>query len=70
MTDEMMIQMLANWNKLNHDLTKLREDQLKVLINYEASTRRSELFLKRLQQRYNKLRGAREFQEIMGGGLL
>ncbi len=70
MTDEMMIQILANWNKLNHDLTKLREDQLKVLINYEASTRRSELFLKRLHQRYNKLRGAREFQEIMGGGLL
>lgn len=70
MTEEMMIGLLHDYGKLNAELSSLREDQLKALINYECSTKKRASFIERLHQRYSKLYVARERAELLGGGLL
>lgn len=61
---------VGTWEQFIVDLPKLREDQLKVLINYELSTTRRVSFVERMHQRYCKLRNRRERDELMAGGLL
>ena len=60
MNDEQAIlQMLDSWTTLNKDVGKLREDQIKSLINYEVSTKRRDTMIDRLHQRFAKLRNKR-----------
>lgn len=61
---------VGSWEEFIKDLPKLREDQLKQLINYEISTSRRQSFVERMHQRYCKLRMQRERKELMSGGLL
>ena len=71
MNDEQAIlQMLDSWATLNKDVGKLREDQIKSLINYEVSTKRRPVMIDRLHQRFAKLRSKRERLELKAGGLL
>lgn len=70
MSDELVIQMLDSWATLNKDVGKLREDQIKNLINYEVSTKRRAVMIDRLHQRFAKLRNQRERLELKAGGLL
>ena len=70
MSDDLVIQMLDSWATLNKDVGKLREDQIKNLINYEVSTKRRAVMIDRLHQRFAKLRNQRERLELKAGGLL
>lgn len=70
MTDTELVRILASWESMNESLTTLTEDQLKLLINYERSTRDRRNLIERMHQRYGKLRTARERIELMNGGML
>ncbi len=57
--------MLDDFNFMNHELSKLREDQLLKLMDREIDTRKRKSFVERIHQRYSKLKTARERAEIM-----
>jgi hypothetical protein len=65
-----MHEALGSWKET---LTKARvmdEKELLTTINFEVSTYARKDVLKRLHQRYNKLRCRREREELLAGGLL
>lgn len=62
--------LLSDWALLNRDLSSLREDQLKELINAEIAGKKRESFLTRMHQRYAKLVTARQRAEMLEGKLL
>jgi arsenate reductase-like glutaredoxin family protein len=53
------------WRELNKSLSSLSEDETKKLLNDELATFKRLSIIKRLHQRYNALRVARERVEIM-----
>ena len=70
MTDEMTMQMLSSWKTLNKDLLNLREDQLKMLINFEVSTKKRPDMIARMHARYSKMQAARVRAELLAGETL
>lgn len=58
------------WEQLMADISKMKEEELKALINYELSTTRRKSFIERMHQRYSKLRAKRERDNLFNGGLL
>lgn len=70
MSDDVLQLYLKDWGFMNSQLSTLREDQLKQLINMEISGKRRETWIERLHQRYSKLVTARERIELLGGKLL
>ena len=70
MNDDKVRQLLGNWALLNTELSALTIDDLKMLINYECSTKSRHTFIERLHQRYGKLVNAEERQQLFNGGLL
>jgi hypothetical protein len=59
-----------SWKEMMAKLPTLNEMELAVAINTEASTYRRAAVIKRLHQRYAKLRNQRERDAIIAGELL
>ena len=70
MNDEKVRQLLNNWAMLNAELSAMSISELKMLINYECSTRRRATYIERLHQRYGKLVNMEERRQLHAGGLL
>lgn len=70
MSDDVLQLYLKDWGFMNSQLSTLREDQLKQLINMEISGKRRETWIERLHQRYSKLVTVRQRAELLGGKLL
>ncbi len=64
MEQEVLNYALKNWRNLNEVVGKLREDQLKYLIETEMKTERRWTVVERLHQRYTTVRAARERKEF------
>ena len=54
-----------NWRELNAQLSGLKEDAVKELLDNERIKRRRKSFLERLNQRFTMLRAEREREEIL-----
>ena len=70
MSESELLQLLADWGLLNTKLSTLTINELKMLINYECSTKRRHTYIERIHQRYGKLVNAEERQQMLNGGLL
>lgn len=70
MNDQEIIKLLGDWEYLNNQIAKFTEEELRMLVNYECSTKRRRSFIERLHQRYSKLKTARERESLVNGGLL
>ena len=70
MDEKHMELMLNDWKLLNADLGKMREDQMRALLNYEVSTRKRASYIERIHQRFTKARMKRERAELLAGGVL
>lgn len=64
MEQMLMDALLNDYGLLNHELSKLREDQLLKLMEREIETQKRKSFVERIHQRYAKLKTARERAEI------
>jgi hypothetical protein len=65
----MTIQQLAalqNWLTLNKALNDFTESELKEMLDYEFDTQKRKTFMKRIHERFCKLRTKREW-ELLGG---
>ena len=54
-----------NWRELNAQLSGLKEDAVKELLDHERINRRRKSFLERLHQRFTMLRAERERAGIL-----
>ena len=54
-----------NWRELNAQLSGLKEDAVKELLDHERINRRRKSFLERLHQLFTMLRAERERAEIL-----
>lgn len=70
MNDVEVIGLMNDWGKLNNQMSKMSLDDLKMLINYECSTKRRASFIVRMHQRYAKLKNEVERDALLTGGLL
>ena len=70
MNDDKVRQLLGDWAVLNAELSTLSIDDLKMLINYECSTKKRATYVKRMHQRYGILVNAEERHQLLNGGLL
>lgn len=61
---------LGSWKETLTKSREMTEQELLTSINYEVSTYKRRDVLRRLHQRYNKLRCRREREELLSGGLL
>jgi hypothetical protein len=59
-----------SWRDLMSGVNKLTEEELRQSINLEASTYRRAPFIKRMHQRYERLRSPRERAALIAGELL
>ena len=59
--------LLKNWTTLTSNLNKLREDQVKILLDYELANDPRKTFVDRLHSRYTMLRSKRERAELVAG---
>jgi arsenate reductase-like glutaredoxin family protein len=55
---------LASWRTLNEAIARLTEADLARLLRLERANKRRPMVIKRLHQRLNKLRVAREREEL------
>ena len=53
-----------NWIQMNNDLPKMREDQVKAMLDAEIVGAGRWTFIERLHQRYTNLRRDREREEL------
>lgn len=70
MDDSEVVNLLSTWVKLNERLSDLSENDLKMMINYECSTKSRATFITRMHQRYSKLHTDRQRDMLLKGGLL
>ena len=56
---------LVNWRSMTFDLPKLNEEELAALLAYERDNKRRINFLLKIYGRYNKVREARERNELL-----
>jgi hypothetical protein len=56
---------LKSWKTLNELLPELREDQVRDLLNWELENGKRPDIVTRLHQRFSKLVGIREREELM-----
>lgn len=64
-TDTQLENYLFNWNKMNRVLCKLPEESVKRMLVLEKNGKDRTHILKRLHQRYTRMRKDREFRELM-----
>lgn len=65
----MTIQQLAalqNWLTLTKSLNNFTEDELKGMLDYEFDTQKRKTFMKRIHERFCKLRSKREWGMLNG----
>ncbi len=62
-----LLLVLKNWTTLTANLNKLREDQVKFLLDYELANAPRKTFVERLHARYTMLRSQRERAELVAG---
>ena len=60
------ILVLKNWSSLTANLSNLREDQVKFLLDYELANEPRKTFVERLHARHTMLRSQRERAELTG----
>ena len=68
--EHLIVALLDDYKTMTKSLKDLREDQLKLLLNHEATNMKRPTFLERLHMRYTKVRSQRERAELMIGGVL
>ena len=56
---------LASWTVLNKEINNFNEEELKSMLDFECMTKNRKDIIKRLHQRYSKLRGQRELRELL-----
>jgi len=64
--NKVLMLILKNWRDLNESLAELREDQVKVMLDYEMANEQRKTVIERLHQRLTMLRAKRERAELMG----
>lgn len=64
-TKDEMLGILANWQVLHENLTRLDEETLKKLIQLEIQTKKRSQIVSRIHTRYTKVRSSRELTEYL-----
>lgn len=57
---------LANWTRLNEQLSSFNTDELETLLDFELSGENRKTFIKRIHQRIVKLKNAAERDDLLG----
>jgi len=64
------MKVFKSWRELIQEVGALTEQELRESINFEVSTYRRAAFIKRMHQRFERLRSARERAELVAGETL
>ena len=65
MREQLILDALGSWQKLNEHINDFDEDELYLAMNTEATHDRRSHFLIRIHARYTKTRAAREREELL-----